>query len=509
MSDALYRRTDFITDLLASFLTFTRYFYKVLNGREFHISNPPGRESHHITVAKALTDAQRNPNKKLCIFIPPGHGKSTMLTYWMAWCFAQYPDCQFMYISYSKSIAATHTEMCRNIIQTPEFRDLFGVRIKHDARGKEFFQTTALGACAAFGSSGGITGRNAGLPNENRFTGAVIMDDMHKPDEAHSDLIRQKVIRNFQETIEQRPRGINVPMIYIGQRVHEADLGAFLKSGQDGHTWEVVSLPALDACENPLYPEKDTKEWLHTKRQYDPYTFAAQHQQDPIPAGGGLFAEEDFPALYPDQAPEIICTFITADSAETAKEWNDATVFSFWGLYEITHAGKPTGKLGLHWLDMWEIRVEPAQLEDEFMQFYHQCCLYSVPPHLAAIEKKSTGVTLSSVLKSVRGLNVRQIDRTAASGSKSDRFISMQQYIKQKLISFDHTAKHMRKCVEHMTKITANESHRFDDICDTAYDAIQIALVDRTLYNQFKPRVKKDDAFARALAQEINLRGRY
>jgi hypothetical protein len=30
-----------------------------------------------------------------------------------------------------------------------------------------------------------------------------------------------------------------------------------------------------------------------------------------------------------------------------------------------------------------------------------------------------------------------------------------------------------------MRKITANDVHKFDDICDTAYDAIKIALIDK------------------------------
>lgn len=37
-------------------------------------------------------------------------------------------------------------------------------------------------------------------------------------------------------------------------------------------------------------------------------------------------------------------------------------------------------------------------------------------------------------------------------------------------------------CIKHMIKITANNSHRNDDICDTAYDAVKIALMDKTLY---------------------------
>jgi hypothetical protein len=32
-------------------------------------------------------------------------------------------------------------------------------------------------------------------------------------------------------------------------------------------------------------------------------------------------------------------------------------------------------------------------------------------------------------------------------------------------------------CIEHMAKITANNSHRYDDIADTCFDAVDIGLI--------------------------------
>jgi phage terminase large subunit-like protein len=108
--------------------------------------------------------------------------------------------------------------------------------------------------------------------------------------------------------------------------------------------------------------------------------------------------------------------------------------------------------------------------------------LHSVKPLIAAIEKKSTGVTLCSVLQSMRGLEVREVKRTVASGSKANRYIDMQAIIAAKLVSFTSGAKHIKMCIDHMIKITANDSHRHDDICDTVYDAIKMALIDKTLF---------------------------
>lgn len=472
------------SELKGSVLKFCQFFYPLLTGREFIISNPIGREPHVITICRALTRAFRLeiPNHRLLISVPPGHGKSTMLLMWIAWAMAQYPDSKFLYISYSLSLASKHTETIKRIIQLKHYKYLFDVEIRHDARGKEFFQTIQGGAVAAFGSSGSIVGTDGGLPSLDRFSGAIILDDMLKVDEAHSETIRSSIISNYRETIQQRARGINVPFISIGQRVHESDLSAYLLSGEDGYKWDHVKLQSIDVAGNALYPEAFPLESLRIKQERDPYVFSSQMQQEPIPAGGSLFKPEWFITL--PEEPHILATFITADTSETSKSYNDASVFSFWGLYEVEEFGKKTGQMALHWLDCLETRIEPKDLQEEFMTFYANCMTHSVPPLFAAIEKKSTGVTLVSTLQNVRGLQIRDVARTKASGSKTNRFLEMQPLVAAKLITFTDGARHKKMCVEHMSKITANDTHRFDDIADTLYDAIKIALIDKTLnYN--------------------------
>lgn len=305
------------------------------------------------------------------------------------------------------------------------------------------------------------------------------MDDMHKPDEVHSDTIRQTVIDNYSETILQRPRGPNVPMIFIGQRLHEDDLPAYMLSGRDERKWKSVVLKAIDDDGFALYPDVNPLHQLREKQEKNPYVFASQFQQDPIPAGGALFKPDYFIML--DEEPEMLATFITADTAETNKTYNDATVFSFWGLYEIVEYGQKTGQHALHWLDCMEIRVEPKDLKESFLDFYSDCMIHPVKPLMAAIEKKSTGVTLVSTLQDMRGLQIREVKRTVASGSKTERYLEMQPIVSSKLVSFTRDAKHADACVKHMSKITANDTHRHDDIADTLYDAVKIALIDKTL----------------------------
>lgn len=467
--------------LRGSLLEFTRYFFKYITGREFIISRPTGRESHHITCCKTLTSVMRLEILREIINLPPGCGKSTLVSMWAAWSLASYPDSNYLYISYSHELATKHTTFIRSVVSSKMYRYLFGIEIDSDSRAKDSFKTTAGGSIKAFGSSGAITGQDGGLPGLDRFTGAVIIDDAHKPDEAHSDAIRQGVINNYDETIRQRCRGVNVPIIYIGQRVHEADLTEFFTSGKDVDSWHTTILKGLDEAGNALYPEMMPKEKLLTLQEKSPYVFASQYQQDPLPAGGGLFRAEWFSIV--DEEPKCFVTFITADTAETDKSWNDATVFSFWGIYEIETMGRKTGEMGLHWIDCMEIRIEPKDLKDNFLDFYTNCVRYPIPPLISAIEKKSTGVTLLSILQELRGMQVRQIDRTIASGSKTQRFLDMQPFVASKKISFSRNASHLDNCIKHMSKITANNTHRNDDIADTLSDAIRLAFIEKTIYS--------------------------
>lgn len=480
-------KEELASELKGSLLRFTQFFYPLLTGREFIISCPSGRESHHITVCRSLSQAMRLeiPDHRLMINISPGSGKSTLLAIWVAWCLANYSDSRFLYISYSKVLAAKHTETIKRIMQLPHYTYLFDVRIRHDSKAREYFQTTAGGAVAAFGSGGAITGQDAGLPGLGRFSGAVIIDDAHKPDEVHSDTIRQSVIENYRETIQQRMRGTNVPIIFIGQRLHEDDLAAYLIAGKDGYTWHQVILKSIDDAGNAMYPEAQPLKMLRIKQECDPYVFASQYQQDPIPAGGAVFKPEWFVLL--EEEPQMLATFITADTAETAKSYNDATVFSFFGIYEIEELGRKTGEYGLHWLDCVELRIEPKDLEFEFMTFIQECLRHPIKPKIAVIEKKSTGVTLSSVIKEkLRTITIRDIERSRASGSKTARFLASQPHVASRKASFTRNARHVKLCIDHMSKITANDTHRWDDIADTFCDGVKFGLIDKTIIQTTK-----------------------
>lgn len=469
--------------LLGSLIYFTQVFYKLRTGRDFEISQPIARESHHITICRAFTSVFKGDITRLLVNIAPGSGKSELLKHFIAWAMAWYPDSKFLYISYSHDLAAYHTHTIKQIMQLPLYRRLFGIELRADSTAKNHFQNLNGGTVYAAGSGGTITGFDAGLPLMKRFTGAIIMDDMHKPSDVHSDVEREKVKDNFHNTIIHRKRSPTVPIIFVGQRLHESDLPASLLAKEDGYDWDKIILKSIDEVGNVLYPKIHPKEHLLTLQESSPYSFSSQYQQDPQPAGGGIFPTNRFLEL--EKEPEILATFITADTAETDKDYNDATVFSFWGVHKIIQNNIETELYGLVWLDCVELRIEPKDLESEFLAFYAQCMQHNVKPKLAAIEKKSTGVTLLSVLKNMQGLEMLDISRTRASGNKTSRFLEIQPYIYTQRVSFLPHAKHKKMCIEHCGKITANNTHRFDDIADTLYDAVKLALIDQIIINRY------------------------
>lgn len=487
--------------LLGSQLLFTQTFFKLRTGRDFMISQPDSNESHFITISKAFTKVLRGEITHLLINTPPGYGKSELCKHLIARIIAEFPFSANMYVSYGHELASKHTHGIKQIIELPHFKKLFGIELAKDSTAKDYFRTTHGGAVAAFGSKGGITGYDAGLPDiDKRLTGVLLMDDMHKPDEVHSDTTRESVIRNYFETILPRRRGPRVPIIFIGQRLHEDDLPARLLNGEDGNIWHEVIIKALDQTGNSIYPEVNSREMLANMKRTSPYVFASQYMQDPIPAGGGLFKPEWF--VVKDEEPKVLATFITADTAETDKTYNDATVFSFWGIYKIEEGDYSTDLYGLHWIDCLETRVEPKDLESEFLDFYAGCMRYAIKPNQIFIEKKSTGGTLLSLLKERQGLNVIDINRSGTGNSKTKRFLEAQPYVAKRLISLPAYGKHTKMCITHMSKITANESHRWDDIADTLYDAVKVSLIDKIILTQITS--KDDSSKARAIMSHFN-----
>lgn len=468
--------------LLGSLILFTKVFFKLRTGREFLIpenSQNELNEPYHHTISRYLTLTTKNDNtkiKRLIINIPPRYGKTELCIHYIAWMMARYPDSNFLYVSYSHSLAKKQTQTIRQIMSDPHYEELFNVKLSIESSAKDNFETNKGGSVYAAGCGGTITGRGAGLQNCNRFGGAIIIDDIHKPSEVLSETIRKNTKDWYLNTLQSRLNNPNTPIINIGQRLHEDDLTANLLTGYDGNEWNSLILKALNENGEPLNRHMHSKIKLLSMKEKMPYEFASQYQQSPNPAGGGIFKEE-YLKIY-ENDPPVLTTFITADTAETDKTYNDATVFSFWGIYKSENYGIENEIYCLHWIDCHQCWIEPKDLYQEFISFYSECMKYNKKPNLVAIEKKSTGVTLCSILDEMQGIRIMKIDRNRSSGNKATRFINIQPYLASKRVSINRNSKHRKMVSEHLKRITLNNTHRYDDIADTLADAVQISLID-------------------------------
>jgi predicted phage terminase large subunit-like protein len=268
---------------MADLFWFTRWMFVNRRGYTWQQAN------HHKTVCDALMRVFRGECKRLIINIPPRYSKTEIVKNFVGWSLGHYPDCEFIYTSYSGRLAAASSWDVRGLVQEPEYQAIFpGVQLRDDSKAKDEWRTSVGGIVYAVGSEGTITGYGAGKLRPG-FGGALLIDDPHKADEARSDVMRQNVIDWFQNTFESRKNSPDTPIILIMQRLHESDLAGWLLNGGNGEKWEHVCLPALQDDCTALWPEKHSVEELRRMEAASPYPFAGQYQQRPAPAEGGLF----------------------------------------------------------------------------------------------------------------------------------------------------------------------------------------------------------------------------
>ena len=226
-----------------STLNFTRYFFKVMQRKKFVIGE------HHRKVCDTLDRVLRGETRRLIINIAPRFGKTELaVKQFIAEGLAVNPSARFIHLSYSGNLAMDNSVAIKDIVKSEEYQQIFNTRIKDGSDTKSSWETEQGGGVYATSTLGQITGFGAGavdVPGEPyRFAGAIVIDDPIKPEDALSDIMRERVNRRFETTIRNRVNSRNTPIIIIMQRLHENDLCGYLASNEPGE-WEVVSLPCI------------------------------------------------------------------------------------------------------------------------------------------------------------------------------------------------------------------------------------------------------------------------
>lgn len=464
-------------------LAFTRYFLKKRDGNKFIMS------PHHRVMADTLDKVFTGEINRLIINVPPGYTKTEMAVInFIARGMAINPKSKYIHISYADNLAMLNSSNVKEICTSDEYNRLFPMTLKDDAKSKKAWYNQKGGGMMAVSAGGTITGFRAGRMMAG-FSGAMIIDDPIKPDDAYSETIRNRVNNRFTNTFKSRLAHEAVPIIVIMQRIHEDDPTGFLLQGGTGERWHHLLLGAevLPLAQREKYPKEYTHgieikhnlpagplwEYKHTllqlnqMRTSDPYTTSAQYDQRPSPVGGGLF--KDIWWKFYGLPPNYEYCFITADTAQKTKEVHDYSVFQCWGFHD--------GNLYL--LDLIRGKWESPQLRIVLKSFIQKHYKPGNPVRgklrYAAIEDKSSGTDL--IQSTTQDPDIKTpiiaIQRSKDKVSRSNDFAP---YIASGRVWLPSEADWLSDFLLEFRKFTPTMTHKHDDQIDPTLDAIQLEL---------------------------------
>ena len=290
--------------VLQDSLHFTRYTFREDNGGKRFIVG-----KHHQLIGDALDKVLAGEILRLMINIAPRYGKTELaVRRFIAQGLALNPASRFIHLSYSGNLAQDNSVAIKEIINSEGYKSLFPARVKYGSDTKCRWDTEQGGGVYATSTLGQITGFGAGgvdVPGEPyRFSGAIVIDDPIKPEDALSDTVRERVNRRFETTIRNRVNSRNTPIIIIMQRLHENDLCGYLQA-LEPEEWTVLSIPCLEVDEEgnetSLWPFKHTIEELRKIEAANSFVFETQYMQNPKPLEGLMYAGFRTYATLPEE----------------------------------------------------------------------------------------------------------------------------------------------------------------------------------------------------------------
>lgn len=477
-------------------LFFTRRFFMPRMGFKFSVN------WHHVYIAWIIDEVIAGRIANVVINVPPGAGKTELMTNLIPRGIALNPRSRFLYLSFSQSLVDDVSATARNIVKSSEFQALWQVDIATDTDSKANWKTNVDGFNAghvyAASMGGQVTGRRAGTLDDG-FTGAIILDDPLKPEDAFSFTARDKANRKLLNTVNSRKAKSNTPIIVIMQRLHEDDPTGFIMDGNMPSQWTLVSIPALIddnyIAELPehirvLIPTDSDKDdqgrfsyWQQKEsllsllelekggsdksgQQVSRYTFASQYMQSPIVMGGDIIKSANF--LRWSVIPDLQYRVIYADTAQKTGERNDYSVFQCWGMGNDNH---------IYLLDQIRGKWEAPELRRQAIDFWHK--------HLGAfdihgsrlikmrVEDKASGTGLIQDIQASGGIPVEGIERNK---DKLTRVMDVVSYIEAKLVHIPEYAPWVSDFTRECDSFTADDTHTHDDQIDPMCDAISDML---------------------------------
>lgn len=458
-----------------------RYLFRVLEGKPFVV------EPIHNGLFNYFDKVYKLDITRLNINVPPRSGKTTLATYLLVFALTVNPKSNVIYTSFSQSLLTDIASRVRDILEHPIYKSMYPSNVLYEEEdtnpiddfwleylkretGKNTYSskkiTTSQGGVCLFSSIGSqITGYGAGIRNGKGFTGALIIDDANKPADIHSQVMRDKVVRYYEETLLSRLNQSDVPIVNIQQRLHLEDLSGVLQSK---YGFETLKRPLVDdngVCQLPSQYSDERIEELKVNN----YMFVSQYQQEPIILGGAVIKREWFKYYNPTDKFDYSRVIITADTAMKVKEHNDYSVFIVGG---ITSDNK------LHIIDMVRGKWEAPELKTTAITLFDK---YKY--------NEQTGVSCSGIYVEDKASGTGLIQELQRAGApiiglpvdkdKLTRLESVLTYISsgQVLLPYNEMYGFNPDLLAECEAFTRDDSHTHDDIVDALVYCIQEALV--------------------------------
>jgi predicted phage terminase large subunit-like protein len=352
--------------------------------------------AHLRAIMALLQDVEAGRRRRVIVLVPPRHGKSWLLQLFASWYLGRNPQGNVITCSHGQELAERNSRLSRACLENDRWP--FATRLSAESAAVHRWNTTDGGGLFAVGVGGGITGHGADV---------LILDDIQH--DAGSDTERGAVWQWYAEVAVPRlePGGA---VVVIATRWHEDDLVGRLLAAEDGHEWDLLSLPAIADVGDPigrdvgapLWPERiPIGELERTRIAMGSRAFEAQFNQNPLPATGNLFQRawlRGYSAL-----PTMTHTVLALDAASKVSATNDYSVLLTAGTDGVRYFVIDVVR------GRWEFPQLREQLMQSFRQFHHNAVL---------IEDASAGVGLAQELAQETNLPIIAVP---ARGSKISR----------------------------------------------------------------------------------------
>jgi predicted phage terminase large subunit-like protein len=385
---------------------------------------------HHRILANLLMDIAEGKKDRICVNMPPRHGKSQLVSiYFPAWFIGRYPNKKVLMVSHTTDLAVDFGRKVRNLIDSEPYRRIFPtVLLAADSKSAGRWNTNAGGEYFACGVGSALAGRGADL---------LLVDDPHN----EQDIINGN-FDVFDKAYEWFTYGARTRLMPGGRvaiiqtRWHLDDLtGRVLKdmNNENADQYNVVEFPAiLDVkdketgkhSEKALWPEFfDIPALLRTKASMPVFQWNAQYQQNPTAEEAALVKREWWQIWEKDDPPTCEYIIMSLDAAAESHNRADFTALTTWGVF----LNEELDAYHIILLNSIKKRLEFPELKTLALEEYKEW-----EPDSFIVEKKSAGTQLYQELRRM-GVPVQEYTPHRGTGDKMARLNSVADIVKSGL----------------------------------------------------------------------------